>query len=108
VSIFVLVILCAWHSVIGTIVYIRDRYDYLSPDSYWTWLDRKVFFALVGLYIVVHLAMGIWHYCVPIARRRYMKQLDKRYHEIISENISNDRLSARSSINYNTNSDYMA
>ncbi|CAF4893894.1 unnamed protein product, partial [Rotaria sp. Silwood1] len=33
VSIVVLLILCAWHAIIGTIVFIRDRYDALSPGS---------------------------------------------------------------------------
>ncbi len=107
VSIFVLIILCAWHSIIGSIVYIRNRYDSLSPDSYWTWLDRIVFFTLVGLYIVVHFAMGIWHYCVPIARRRHMKELDKQYRGIVNKNLSQGRLSTRPSMSDNTKSDYM-
>ena len=107
VSIFVLVVLCVWHSVIGTIVYIRNHYEALSSDSYWTWLDRIVFFALVGLYMIVHFAIGVWHYRVPIARRRHMKELDKRYRQIVDENISRDRSSTKLSVNHTSKSDYI-
>jgi hypothetical protein len=84
----VLLILCAWHAIIGTIVYIYDHYDALDPNSRWTWLDRIVFFVLLGLYILIHLVMGIWHWHVPLAKRRYMKILDEQYKQIVEKNKS--------------------
>lgn len=99
VSIFVLIVLCAWHAIVGTLVFIKGEYKDLSPDSYWTWLDRKVFAFLAGLYIVVHLAMGIWHYMVPIGQRRRMRELDQRYRKIVNESISKEKVDERSSLN---------
>ena len=102
VSIFVLIILCAYHSLIGALIFINGEYNGLNPDSNWTIIDRRVFFVLAGLYIVVHLAMGIWHYYVPIAQRRHMHELDKRHRAIIDEHASKDKLSQRSSLNCTT------
>ena len=99
VSILVLIVLCAWHSIIGTIIFVNGQYKDLSPDSYWTWLDRKVFCALAALYIAVHLAMGIWHYIVPIGQRKRMRELDQRYRKIVDENISQEKLEERSKLN---------
>lgn len=51
--------------------------------------------------------MGVWHYCVPSSRRRYMKELDKRYRQIVNENISKEKLSVQSNLNHNTNKENM-
>ncbi|CAF0732300.1 unnamed protein product [Adineta steineri] len=102
VSIFVLIILCIWHSIIGTLIFIYDEHVNLKSDSYWIWIDRRIFFALVSLYTIVHVAMGIWYYYVPISRKKQMKELDKRYRQIINESVGKDRLSIRSSSNGTT------
>lgn len=88
VSIFVLIVLGSWHSIIGTLIFLDDQYKDLSPQSHWTRLDRYAFICLVSLYVLVHLCMGVWHLCVPIAQRRRMEQLDRRYRTIVEENRS--------------------
>lgn len=85
VSMAVLLILCAWHAIIGTIVYIRNHYDELDPDSTWTWLDRILFISLLSLYIIIHLIMGIWHWRVPLAKKRSMKILDNHYKQLLEK-----------------------
>ena len=95
VSVFVLIVLCAWHAIIGMILYIFHLSDGVSPGSYWTWLDRYVSFALIGVYIISHCALIIWYYNVPMARRRQMIELDREYHQIIDKG----KLSIRSSAN---------
>lgn len=86
VSIFVLIVLCTWHAIIGTLIFIDGHYKELDPNSKWTWLDRRVLIGLGSLYIIVHVAMGMWHYIVPIKRRRRMNELDRRYRQNIQEN----------------------
>ena len=86
VSIFVLIVLCTWHAIIGTLIFIDGHYKDLDPNSKWTWLDRKVLIGLGSVYIIVHIAMGVWHYIVPIAQRRRMKELDQRYRKLVEEN----------------------
>jgi hypothetical protein len=36
-----------------------------------------------------------------------MEELDKQYRAIVNKNLSQDRLSTRPSMNYNTESDYV-
>jgi signal transduction histidine kinase len=88
VSIFVLIVLGTWHSIIGTLIFLDDQYKDLSPHSRWTRLDRYAFIVLVSLYVLVHLGMGVWHYCVPIAQRRRMEEADRRYRLLVEENLS--------------------
>jgi hypothetical protein len=78
----VLLILCAYHAIIGTIVFIHDHYATLDSDSHWTWLDRIVLFTLLGLYLIIHLIMGIWYWHIFVAKRRHMKTLDDRYNPV--------------------------
>ena len=51
-----------------------------------------MFFVLAGIYITVHLIMGIWHYFIPIGQRRRMRQFDNRYQQIVEEHVSNEQL----------------
>ncbi|UJR20509.1 hypothetical protein I4U23_023637 [Adineta vaga] len=85
VSLVVLLSLCAWHAIVGSIVYIHDRYDALNADSRWAWLDRAIFFAFLGLYMIIHIAMGLWQWRVPFRKRNEMKQLDDRYKQIVEK-----------------------
>lgn len=50
--------------------------------------------------------MGIWHYFVPIAQRRRMKELDQHYRRIIDENLVKNRLSIRSNLIRTQQNDY--
>lgn len=98
-SVFVLIVLCAWHAIIGTILYILHLSSNLNPESYWTWLDRYVSFVLIGIYTISHCALAIWYYYVPMARRREMIDLDRQYHQMIDKNPSETKLSIRSNPN---------
>ena len=99
VSVFVLIVLCAWHAIIGTILYIVHLSNDLNPESFWTWLDRYVSFVLIAIYTVSHFALAIWYYCVPMARRREMIILDREYHRMIEKNTSQAKLSVQSNTN---------
>lgn len=93
VSVFVLIVLCAWHAIIGMILYIFHLSNGVNPESYWAWFDRYVSFGLIGVYLISHCALIIWYYNVPMARQRQMMELDREYHRMIAKDTSQTKLS---------------
>ncbi|CAF4630110.1 unnamed protein product, partial [Rotaria sp. Silwood2] len=95
ISIFILILLCTWHAIIGAIIFIEKRTSTTAPDDRNSWLDRCVFFAFFALYILMHVIMFIWLYRVPLANRREMKQKDIQYREKLHTQINEGRLFKR-------------
>jgi hypothetical protein len=81
ISIFVLIILGTWHAIVGSLIFTLDHSQSISPDTYWLWLDRYVFFALGFLYIVMHVVFIVCHFRGPYRFRRKMMRKDMRYRE---------------------------
>lgn len=84
-------ILCASHSIIGTLIFRDNQYTSLSPQSYWVQADRTVFFFLISFYLFAHLLIALWYYFVPFAERRRMRELDRRYQSMVRENLTRAR-----------------
>lgn len=83
-SLIILIILCGWHAIIGTFIFIRNRYEELSPDSRWAWVDRIMFFSFLTVYIIIHLALILWFFRLFSKRRSHMKTLENHYSELVS------------------------
>jgi hypothetical protein len=55
-------------------------------------VDQYVFFVVIGLFIVLHIALLTWLYMVPFKHRKDMKRKDAHYqllmsHKKIRQNI---------------------
>ncbi|CAF3483453.1 unnamed protein product [Rotaria socialis] len=92
ISIFILILLCVWHAIIGAIIFIENRSSITNSEDRNCWIDRCVFFILFGFYIIMHLGMLLWLYLVPLARRRNMKQKDIQYKEKIHKQLNEVQL----------------
>jgi hypothetical protein len=93
-SIFILVILCLWYAVIGTVVFAAKNYPTIDTDNHFVWLDRYVCFGFVALFIVLHGLMLTWLFTVPLAARRAMRRKDEEYEEQKKMNLANLRAKA--------------
>ena len=78
-SMFTLIVLCAWHAVIGSLMFTYYRDQPVTTNTYWLWVDRYIFFALLFLYIVMHVVFFITYYRGPYRYRRKMLEKDKQY-----------------------------
>jgi hypothetical protein len=76
---FVLIILGAWHAIIGSLIFTFQHSQPITPDTYWLWVDRYVFFVLGFLYIVMHLVFIICHIRGPHKHRQNMIRKDLKY-----------------------------
>lgn len=80
VSIFMLVVLCVWHSLIATFNFLDPiSKSPLVPSDRYVLIDRYVFVALFTMYIGLNIALVVWLYTVPYKRRREMDYLDRQY-----------------------------
>jgi len=79
ICIFSLVIQCIWHAIIGAIIFLTTPNNQLTPSMWYTYLDRYVFIALLGTFIVVHIVLITWLYLVPFKYRKYMARKDIEY-----------------------------
>ena len=81
ISIFILIILCVWHAIIGAIVFIETHESSLTTDNVYVWIDRYLFFTFCALYTLMHICMIIWYYQVPCGCRRKMEEKDMDYRQ---------------------------
>ena len=79
ISIFILIVLCVWHAIIGAIVFIEVQTSSITTDNLYVWIDRYVFLIFSILYGLLHLLMVVWYYKVPCRTRREMEQRDQHY-----------------------------
>ena len=81
---FTLVILSIWHSIIGSLIFMNTPDFRITPTSEYVQLDRYVLYLAVGIYLIIHLILFIWLYCVPLKIRRELQRKDRQYGEKIS------------------------
>ncbi|CAF1165902.1 unnamed protein product [Adineta steineri] len=89
-SIFILIILCVWHAIIGTIIFIKNHQLTINTDNIYVWIDRYLFFTFSSLYGFMHFCMMIWFYKVPFGFQRRMKQRDIDYRNNLKLKQSSD------------------
>ncbi|CAF1062868.1 unnamed protein product [Adineta ricciae] len=86
-GIFNLVFHSLWHSTLSAIIW-QTTPDYRVPKHSWIeFVDHSMFGVFVSVFIIYHLAMIIWLYCVPLKYRRRMKQKDVQYRILMQEKI---------------------
>ncbi|CAF2842061.1 unnamed protein product [Rotaria sp. Silwood2] len=83
ISIIMLVLLCVWHSVIATLIFLNPTKASLTrtivPTHIYVNIDRYVFICLFSIYTIIHILLIIWLIFVPYKRRREMEYLDREY-----------------------------
>jgi hypothetical protein len=82
---FILVILSIWHAIIGGLIFLHTPDYRVTPTSWFVYLDRYVLFLAIGIYIILHIIIFIWLFCVPLKYRRQLKQKDLQYRQLISK-----------------------
>ena len=97
ISIFILVILIIWHAIMGTIVFVTKNYPSVDTDNPYVWIDRYVFFILVGAFLLMHIVMVAWLFSVPLAYRRQMIRKDHQY-LLQKENSKSSRQKTKSRV----------
>jgi hypothetical protein len=99
---FILVILSVWHSIIGALIFYHTPDFRVTPDSWFVQLDRYVLLIAVGVYIILHIFVFIWLFCVPLKLRRDLKNKDLRYQQLISRENEFSRKKSKANLNYSS------
>ncbi|CAF1685828.1 unnamed protein product, partial [Adineta ricciae] len=81
---FILVILSIWHAIIGALIFRGTPDSRLTPQSWYFRLDQYVFYTSVTIYLLIHVIIGIWLFCVPLKLRRDFKRKDMEYQKTLS------------------------
>ncbi|CAF1525936.1 unnamed protein product [Adineta steineri] len=89
--IFNLVFHSIWHSTISVIAWEHTTNYSVAKNSWIMYLDRGAFCVFLGLFIILHIGMIIWFYCVPFKHRKQMKQKDDRYRILIHEKMKDKK-----------------
>ncbi|CAF0809229.1 unnamed protein product [Adineta steineri] len=110
ISIVILVVLCVWHSIIASVIFLNPlSVKILQPSNYYVIIDRYVFIGLFVMYIAIHIALILWLISGPYKRRRAMEHLDREYAAMkyiqldtrqTRQNSKNDLLAHSSSANF--------
>ncbi len=79
ICIFILVGQCIWHGVICVVIFLNTPDFRITPSMWFVKCDQAVFFAVIGLFIVMHVALLIWFYLVPYGHRKRMAAKDLAY-----------------------------
>jgi len=82
---FILVILCIWHAIIGGLIFLNTPDSRVTPTTWFVYLDRYVLYLSIGIYIIIHIILFIWLFCVPLKYRRELKKKDLQYRQLISK-----------------------
>ncbi|CAF1028908.1 unnamed protein product [Adineta steineri] len=82
ISIIMLVLLCVWHSIIASVIFLNPDIAVLkgiAPTNVYANVDRYICISTFICYIIIHIILMIWLICVPYKRRREMEYLDREY-----------------------------
>ncbi|CAF3824054.1 unnamed protein product [Adineta steineri] len=82
---FILVILSIWHAIIGGLIFYNTPDSRVTPASRFVHLDQYVLYLSIGIFILIHVILFIWLFCVPLKHRRQLKEKDIQYRRLISE-----------------------
>ncbi|CAF0715357.1 unnamed protein product [Adineta steineri] len=84
-SMFFVILLGAWHAIIGSLLFTYNWQSTPDPSNYWLWIDRYILFTFAGIYIIAHIILIIWFLIVPFGLRRKMQLKDKIYRESLPQ-----------------------
>ncbi|UJR31978.1 hypothetical protein I4U23_019451 [Adineta vaga] len=82
ISIIMLVLLCVWHSIIASIIFLNPDVAVLKGivhTNVYANVDRFVCIGGFLCYILIHIILVIWLIYEPYKRRRQMEYLDREY-----------------------------
>jgi hypothetical protein len=68
-----------WHGIISIITWVRTSDYRATGDSWIANLDHGAFYVFIGIFVVFHIIVIIWLYCVPLKHRKHMRQKDAQY-----------------------------
>jgi hypothetical protein len=79
ICIFTLVAQCVWHAVICAIIFLNTPNFSVTPSMWFVTFDQAIFFAVVGILIILHVTLLIWLYIVPYGHRKKMAEIDFQF-----------------------------
>jgi len=86
ICIFTLVTLCTWHAGLGALIFILTIDFRVTPDMWLVYIDQCFFTTAISIFILIHAALLVWLYYVPLEYRRQMTIKDCDYrHSICNE-----------------------
>ena len=85
---FILVILSIWHAIIGALIFLYTPDFRVTPTTWFVYLDRYVLYISIGIYLLIHIFLFTWLFCVPLKYRRDLKKKDLQYRQSISKETS--------------------
>ncbi|CAF4288381.1 unnamed protein product [Rotaria sp. Silwood2] len=83
--IFILIILCIWHAMLGSLIYLSIPDLRVTQDMWLAYIDQWVFMSAISIFIVIHIVLLTWLYLVPLKHRRQMAKKDFEYRQSISK-----------------------
>jgi hypothetical protein len=97
---FILVILAIWHTIIGGLIFLNTPDFRVTPTNWFVYLDRYALYLSSGIYIIIHIILFIWLFCVPLKHRRKLKEKDIRYRQLISKESQLSKKNLKKNSNY--------
>jgi hypothetical protein len=89
-----------WHGIISTITWIRTLDYRVTGNSWISNLDHIAFYVFIGIFVVFHIVVITWFYCVPLKHRRQMREKDDRYRTAVLKMMrGNDNQSLKKPVN---------
>ncbi|UJR17295.1 hypothetical protein I4U23_004190 [Adineta vaga] len=86
--IFNLVLHSTWHSMISVIIFEQTTDFRVAKNSWIVYLDRGAFGVFFCSFLVLHILMILWLYCVPLKHRKQMRQKDSQYRTLIVQKMN--------------------
>ncbi|CAF0911366.1 unnamed protein product [Rotaria sp. Silwood1] len=83
--IFHLVILCIWHAILGSLIYLLIPDLRVTNDMWLAYIDQWVFMIAISIFVIIHIILLIWLYLVPLKHRREMAKKDLEYQQSMSK-----------------------
>ncbi|CAF4650128.1 unnamed protein product [Rotaria sp. Silwood1] len=83
--IFHLVILCIWHAILGSLIYLLIPDLRVTNDMWLAYIDQWVFMIAINIFVIIHIILLIWLYLVPLKHRREMAKKDLEYQQSMSK-----------------------
>ncbi|CAF2075405.1 unnamed protein product [Rotaria magnacalcarata] len=82
---FILVILSIWHAIIGGLIFRYTSDFHKTSITCFINFDRYDLYVSLIIYILIHGILLIWLFCVPLKRRRQLKQKYIQYRQLLSK-----------------------
>ena len=83
--IFILVILCIWHAIVGSFIFQLIPDLRVTQDMWLAYIDRCFFMIAISIFVIIHIVLLTWLYSVPLKHRRQMTKKDFEYRKLISK-----------------------